>query len=214
MVSRHLPMRRQQGSILLVAVIFLVFFTLIAISIFKGSLTSVQSIGNMQWRAETIAAANDAIDRMLSDAGPFQNPTTFTSTVNTTPYTYDANGDGNPDIRVTLPEVMLHGVKRAGPRCMRSVPIPNNALKPINPDGTTNREDANCLGGLSGGATPPVKENPDGTVTPILAGLSLCSNTEWSVTFRADDSVTRTSVDVTQGVGVRIRTTDTGTTCD
>ncbi len=39
-----------------------------ALSIFRGALTSSQAIGNMQWRNEAISAANETIDLLLSEA--------------------------------------------------------------------------------------------------------------------------------------------------
>jgi len=191
---------RQKGSILLVAIIFLVFFTLVAISIFKGSLTSVQSIGNMQWRAESIAASNDAIDRILSKADAFQTPDTFTQKVIAAPYAYDVNGDGVNDIDVTFPVVTFDGISRAGPRCMRIEPIPTSNLDPGKP------EDVNCMGssGSSGGL---VQNDGGGSVEFIAPSMSLCANSEWSVAVRATDRVTNTTVDVVQGVGLRVLTT-------
>jgi len=189
----------QEGSILLVAVIFLVFFTLVAMSIFKGSLTSVKSIGNMQWRAESISAANDAIDRILSSKDAFTDPKTFTTTVNATPYAYDANGDGVNDVYVTLPVVDVDGVKRAGPRCARIQPIATKDLDPANPEDVNCMSSAGSVGGL-------VQETASG-VEFVAPSISLCANTEWSVTVHAEDKVTNTNVDVVQGVGVRVLTT-------
>lgn len=193
----------QKGSILLVAIIFLVFFTLIAISIFKGSLTSVRSIGNMQWRAESISASNDAIDRILSTAEAFQSPSTFTTKVLGAPYAYDVNGDGVNDIDVTFPVVTFDAISRAGPRCMRIEPIPTSNLDPGKP------EDVNCMG--SSGSPGGLVQNEGSSVGFVAASLSLCANSEWSVAVRATDRVTNTTVDVVQGVGVRVLTTDVGT---
>lgn len=193
------PMRRarQTGSILLVAIVFIVFFTLIAISIFKGSLTSVQSIGNMQWRAESIWCANDAIDRLLSTATCFQNPASCVANT----YSCDANGDKVNDISVTLPAVQISpaDTAKAGPRCIRLEPIPTTSLDPGNP------EDVNCMGS-SAGAGGLVQEQGT-SVEFVSPGVSLCSNSEWSTTVRATDRSTNATVDIVQGVGVRILTT-------
>jgi hypothetical protein len=190
---------RQRGSILLVAIIFLVFFTLIAISIFKGSLTSVQAIGNMQWRNEAIAAANETIDALLSSKDAEFTAPTFDS--NKT-FSYDANGDGIKDIYLSFPEVKLSPTDTAkkGPRCMRMQPIPSKDLSP------KNQEDINCMGGESGSYGLGI--TVDGSTDIIAPGISLCSNTEWQITLYAEDKVTNTSVDVTQGVGVRVLTSD------
>ncbi len=192
--------RKQRGSVLLVALIFLVLFTLLAITTFRGSSTTVQAIGNMQWRSEAVAAANNAIDALLSD------PLTFTmAPQDAFVFNYDVNGDGSGDIAVRyVPD------GRAGPRCIRFEPIPTNQLNPQNP------QDLQCFG--SGTAANPgiaietEVTNAQGQVTGVISESiaqypPLCANTEWSLALRASDLVTNTSVDVVQGVGVRVSTT-------
>ena len=60
----------------------------------------MQAIGNMQWRNEAITAADDAIDRLLSTSDFANNTAVITQQVNAAPFQFDANGDGNSDIRV------------------------------------------------------------------------------------------------------------------
>lgn len=187
-MTRHCARRRQQGSSLLVALVFLLIFAIIAAAVFRNSLTSAQAIGNMQWRNEAINAADDAIDRLLSTADFATNTAIVTQQVNAAPFQVDANGDGVNDISVNFPVVTLDGEARAGPRCLRAEPIANKDLDPEIPN------DVACLGSSSmGGANP--------------AAPSLCANTEWSITVRAVDAVTNTSVDVVQGAALRVPTT-------
>ena len=49
---------RQQGSVLLVAMVMLLMAAILTAAAFRGSLSSAQAIGNMQWRAEAITAAD------------------------------------------------------------------------------------------------------------------------------------------------------------
>jgi hypothetical protein len=194
--------RSQRGSTLLVVMIFLLIFGILASSAFRGSLTSAQAIGNMQWRNEAITAANDAIDRLLSTADFATNTATVTANVNLAPFVLDANGDGVNDISVTLPPVPRDvGPDRPGPRCLRAEPIPTKDLDPAV------AADVGCFGSGSAGSSGLGIGTAGGGTSTVLQSPSLCSNTEWTIQVRAVDAVTNTSVDVVQGVGVRVPTT-------
>jgi type II secretory pathway pseudopilin PulG len=56
----------QQGATLIVSLIMLALITLLVTSAFTLSASSTQSVGNMQNREEAIAAANKAIEQVLS----------------------------------------------------------------------------------------------------------------------------------------------------
>ena len=201
MGSRPVDRRSQRGSTLLVAMILLLVFAIMAAASFRGSLTSVQAIGNMQWRSEAIAAANDAIDRLLSTADFATNTTILTQQVNAAPFQLDINGDGVNDIATSLPVVTLDGLAKAGPRCLRAEPIPAKDLDP----GVA--ADVACLGSSTSSSSGTGIAVAGGGTSTVTQAPSLCSNTEWSITVRAVDAVTNTSVDVVQGVGVRVPTT-------
>jgi hypothetical protein len=191
----------QRGSVLLVAMILLLIFAIMAAASFRGSLTSVQAIGNMQWRTEAIAAANDAIDRLLSTADFATNTAIVTQQVNATPFQVDINGDGVNDIATSFPVVTVDGVAKAGPRCLRAEPIPSKDLDP------NLASDIGCFGTSTSSSPGTGQETGTGGVGTVTQAPSLCSNTEWSITVRAVDAVTNTSVNVVQGVGVRVPTT-------
>lgn len=61
--------RAQRGVTLIIGLIMLVMITLIVTSAFMLSHTNLKSVGNMQFRDESIAAANVAIEQVL--ASPF-----------------------------------------------------------------------------------------------------------------------------------------------
>lgn len=204
---RTVHRQAQRGSTLLVAMIFLLIFGVMAAASFRGSLTSVQAIGNMQWRNEAITAANDAIERLLGSADFATNTAGVTKQVNAAPFQVDINGDGVNDISVRFPDVSVDGVTRAGPRCRRAEPIPSKDLDPDLP------ADKGCFGSSSSGTSGLVIADAANGSGLVASAPSLCSNTEWSITVRAVDAVTNTSVDVVQGVGVRVPTTDVPT-CD
>lgn len=195
------PPRNQRGSVLLVAMVLLLTAAILAAAAFRGSLTSARAIGNMQWRNEAITAANDAIDRLLSSADFATNAAGVTATVNGAPFQVDVNGDGVNDIATDLPPVTLDGVTRAGPRCLRAEPIPT---KDLDPDLLADR---GCFGSSSSSSSGLGVAVSGGGVGTVVSSPSLCSNTEWTITVRATDAVTNTSVDVVQGVGVRVPTT-------
>jgi hypothetical protein len=152
--------------------------------------------------------ANDAIDRLLSTADFATDTAVVTQGVKDAPFQLDANGDGVNDISVSFPPVPRDaGPDRPGPRCLRSAPIPSMKLDPAVP------ADVGCFGSsLSGNSGLGIATTGGGTGT-VAGTPSLCSNTEWSITVRAVDTVTNTSVDVVQGVGVRVPTTAVPT-CD
>lgn len=59
-------LRKQQGSTLLVALVMLVLLTLIALSAMNATTTSIQVVGNAQFREEANAAAQQAIEGVIS----------------------------------------------------------------------------------------------------------------------------------------------------
>lgn len=201
---------RQRGVTLLVALIFLLVFALMAAAALNSTLTSGQAIGNMQWRNESIAAANDAIDQILSTTDFAINATNFTALVNAAPYRVDVNGDGVNDITVTFPAVSIEGAPAAaGPQCLRFRSIPLTVLNPTAPN------DIGCFGSSSAENAGLGTAQAGGTgTTPFIAGQSICANTDWVIPVRATDAVTGTSVGVTQGAGVRVFVSDAMNFCD
>ena len=189
---------RQNGSVLLIAMVFLILFGLIAASTYKGAAASVQAIGNMQWRTESINAANDAIDKLLSDPATFTNAASMGPALAAAPLTFDVNGDGVSDVKTKF-------LNDTGPECKRSVVIPSADLDVDKP------EDVVCMATGSLGNTG-LGITTGASTAGVAAVSSLCSNVEWSLTVQAVDQVTNTTVNVVQGVGVRVPNTAV-TTC-
>lgn len=106
--------RQQRGSTLLVALIMLVLLTLIALSAIKSTSSSIQVVGNAQFREEAKAAAQKAIENVIS-TGDFR-------TVAPTPQNIDVNQDGTTDFTVTF---------APAPSCLSYKPVdPNDAGVP------------------------------------------------------------------------------------
>ena len=59
-------LRKQQGSTLLVALVMLVLLTLIALSAMNATTTSIQVVGNAQFREEANTAAQQGIEQIIS----------------------------------------------------------------------------------------------------------------------------------------------------
>ncbi|MBB5203613.1 hypothetical protein HNQ51_000906 [Inhella inkyongensis] len=186
------------------ALIFLLVFAVMAATMFRSSLTSVQALGNMQSRNETINAANDALDKVLSSADFATNPAVLTAETNKAPFRLDVNGDGVNDISVDFPVVTIDGKAKAGPRCLRVEPVPKSQ---IDPDSEQMRQ----CSGEDGSSHSGLGQQTGSGSSPVNQGLSGCSNTEWSITMQARDEVTNARVNVVQGVGVRVPTASVST---
>lgn len=106
--------RRQRGVTLVVGLIMLVLITLVVSTAFMMSTTNLRAVGNMQFRDEAIAAANVAVERLMS--------TDFTTAPAPTEHPIDIDNDGDIDYWVDI----------AVPVCVRSQGITN--LPPTDPD--------------------------------------------------------------------------------
>lgn len=84
----------QRGNTLLIGMIMLVLLTLIAVSSIESTTSSLQMVGNAQFRQEASAAAQQAIENVISS-------TAFTITP-PTPQSIDINNDGVGDYTVTF----------------------------------------------------------------------------------------------------------------
>jgi len=89
-----IPIKLQRGSTLLVALIMLVLLTLTAVSAINSTTTSLQMVGNAQFTEEANAAAQQAIENVISSNG-------FETTA-PAPQNIDINNDGTADYTVTF----------------------------------------------------------------------------------------------------------------
>ncbi|RFC37138.1 MAG: Type II secretory pathway, pseudopilin PulG [Candidatus Nitrotoga sp. LAW] len=111
-------LNNQRGSTLLVALVMLMLLTLVALSAMNASTTSIEVVGNAQFREEANAAAQQAIEGVISNNFT-ANPVSSVVTVNVGGTNYDA--------------------VVAVPTCKNTVPLINSELDANNP------EDAVCL---------------------------------------------------------------------
>jgi Tfp pilus assembly protein PilX len=86
----------QRGATLIVALIMLLLFTLMITSAFSLSGTNLKAVGNMQMREDALAAANAAIEQIISSS--------FTTAPAAQDIDMDLNGDGTTDYIVSIAE--------------------------------------------------------------------------------------------------------------
>lgn len=86
------PLHAQRGAALIVGLIMLLLITVMVTSAFTMSTTNLQSVGNMQFRDDAIAAANKATEQVLSSP--------FTTALVAQTINVDLNNDGTTDYEV------------------------------------------------------------------------------------------------------------------
>ena len=148
-------LNKQRGSTLLVALVMLMLLTLIAFAAMNASTTSIQVVGNAQFREEANAAAQQAIEGVISNNFTV-NPASSVVTVNV--------GGTNYVAAVAVP------------KCISSMPISNDELD------TSNPEDMKCS---HGNDSPPrcnkqmwevnatVNDSDTGASTNVHQGVSM-----------------------------------------
>lgn len=113
-MNRMTTLHRQRGVTLVVGLIMLVLITLTVTSVFMLSNTNLKAVGNMQYRDEVIAAANVAVERVVS--------ADFTTAPAASSYKVDIDNDGTDEYTVNV----------ATPVCIKSVGI--KSLPASDPD--------------------------------------------------------------------------------
>ncbi len=91
-------MRRQKGATLLIGLIMLVLLTLMATTTFRLGKSNLQIVGNMQFRNETVRAAEEAVEAAIST--PASVSVASASSI-------DINADGIPDVAVAITPTLL-----------------------------------------------------------------------------------------------------------
>lgn len=229
-------MRRQRGATLLVGLIMLVLMTLAAVSAFNLGKGNLQIVANMQYRNDSLHAANDAIQEVISknDFTVFPPIPLLTSGSNTKGY--DITGDGTADVSVTIGSTS----DAAKPTCIKAQVIQNGNLNPFQADAGKARADAGCMAniqqtyGLTGVAVICAKIVGDmaTAVEPQLSGLvqqatdlgcgaavtaspgsSLCAESLWDIRATAHDAVTQARVATNVGVTVRVASANIAVAC-
>lgn len=181
-------LQRQRGITLVMALIMLVVLTMLALASFNLGKSNLQVVGNMQQRDESVTAARGLLEEVVSDKRFAESPTAAVSNPCEKPNQrcVDVNGDGTTDIKVAI----------ATPTCVKVQAIKNTELN------LEVKKEADCL-------IEPPSGGPEGSNT----GDSLCANSVWEVQATATDQLTKATVQVTQGIAIRVAKDDTDTNC-
>lgn len=134
----------QRGATLIVGLIMLLLITLIVAGAFTLSSSNLKVVGNMQVREEALAAANQAVERLISAP--------FTDALGAQTFTVDMNKDGTDDYTVAV----------AVPTCIR-------ALKAV----TAAPSDVELPPEMSSGSTWNTEWDIDSTVTDAASGATV-----------------------------------------
>ena len=168
------PMRRQNGATLLIGLIMLVLLTLMAVTSFRLGKSNLQIVGNMQFRNETLRAAEEALEASIS----LPTSVTVASTASV-----DVNADGSPDVAVTIT-----------PTLQQAFVLRNTQLNLTN---YGNLADPGQLGCALGQAQAF-------GVVGAATGNSLCARAVYDLKVVAKEAATNTSVELHQGVGIQV----------
>lgn len=184
---------REKGVTLVVALIMLVLVTLLVVTSMNLGKGSLQAVGNMQHRSETLGAAQETFEEVISSKRFFESPTAVFPDPcggNSNTRCVDVNADGTQDVVVAL---------TPPPNCVKAQSIKTAELD------LSISEDAGC----SVGTVQNFGVGMPGT----SSGDSLCSDSLWDIRAEAVDAVTETRVVLTQGVGVRVSNDNIATSC-
>lgn len=118
-MNRFVTYHAQRGATLVVGLILLVLITLMVSSAFMLSTTNLKSVGNMQFRAEAIAAANKVLEQEMTS---FITGSTATPPV-VSVVDVDINNDNTNDYTVTTQPVCIRA-SVAAPAVLSSVTLP------------------------------------------------------------------------------------------
>lgn len=111
------PLHHEKGITLVIGMIMLVALTLIVTAAFTLSNTNLKAVANMQARGEAIAAANVAIEQVLSSA--------FTASPGPESINVDLDNDGTVDYVVDIATPLCVSASRDStpPKSSASLPV-------------------------------------------------------------------------------------------
>ena len=167
---------RRRGVSLVISLIILIILTLVVLSGVSMSTSNVKSTANMQFRDEALAAANVAIEQVVS--------TDFVSAPQASNITVDINQDGTLDYSVDVPT----------PVCTWWTNVSLAELDASNPS------DIACFGGTRRGGIGPGSgdsfcANTEWSVRALVAPTN---------TGTVVNKATGAAITVNQGIGVRM----------
>jgi len=185
--------RSQRGVTLVVVLIFLLLITMFSISAFRASNTNQRITQNMAMRQQGAAAAQAAIETMISTPAFQAASAPVPSTINV-----DVDGDNADDFVVTAtPAATCSRI-----RTLLNVELPRNPTTGL-PAPEWIRCDSGSGGRAvgSGSAGAGLIEGDSAGPTAVT-GASYCVETHWNVQGVVADARSGARVEVNQGVAV------------
>lgn len=160
------------------ALIMLVLLTLVAVSAINSTTTSLQIVGNAQFREEAGSVAQSAIEQVIS--------TNFTASPVVATISVDINKDGRVD----------YSGQVSAPVCTSSIALTNDQLHPL-----TVAADQACVS--SGQTTSTGIVGASGVTA---TGQSWCYKQSWDIQASVADANTGANTVVHQGLYIRVPT--------
>lgn len=156
--------RAQRGATLVVGLIMLVLITLVITSAFMVSNSNLKAVGNMQFRDEVVAAANAAIEEVISSD--------FTTLPVAKPVSVDIDKDDTIDYTVEV----------SAPVCVKAVPVAGdlvnlsgvNSNVPSSSDYNTVWDIVAVVNSTSTGASVTVRQGVRKRLTQPMYEASTC----------------------------------------
>ena len=178
---------RQRGATLLITLVILLMLALIGFTAIGTSRMNQQVVGNAQLRQEAQAAAQQAIEYVLSSQVFTSNP----DFVAANPIPIDVTGNGTTDYTaVMLPKPGCIGVRK----------IKTFELDPtLASDIPCYRSSAVSSSGIASAVAGSVE--------------SYCADSRWEISAVVQDPASAAKVELRQGVGIRISSNDAETFC-
>jgi Tfp pilus assembly protein PilX len=141
--------RSQRGATLIVALVMLLLFTLLVTSAFSLSSTNLKAVSNMQMRDEALAAANVALEQIISSS--------FTTAPAAQNIEIDLNGNGSADYIVSI----------APPECIRATVASPAALSSASLASMSSASTWNTVWGLDATVNDPAS----GALVRVRSGV-------------------------------------------
>lgn len=179
----------QAGATLVVTLIFLLVMSLLAMSVFLMATTQLRIVGHQQSRQEALAAAQLALEQVLSAPGFASQPARAVSS----PVLVDLAGTA---YRVDL---------TPAPTCLRVRTVKNSELDPTLP------QDRACI--RTGSLDMPGLVLASDLATGQMADPSLCAQTDWHLRAQVADPRTGTTIAVHQGIALRVLESEASLLC-
>lgn len=170
--------KKQQGATLLVGMIMMVVLTLLVVFGIRSGNTNLRIAGNMQVQAETGAATQQVIERVIEQIK----------------LTEDLSLINEQQVPVTMGNVTYTVTVADMNKCVMDVPVLNSTLLKSNPN------DLPCIESIDGDPS----FNPDGTPT---TKPSACKTQQWDIEASVTDGTSGTKVTYVQGINIRVPAT-------